>query len=148
MPKRFFFAHLLAGLCAPVAVAQTGQSMFVYQNSFWINRHQFLRGEIFRRGAKLPPGIDPASLNDSDQKAWASAIEVYTQVAKQDLLFDAEARRISNTLAMTGDVARLGDGLLDARTTAALNAAAPIIRTRPWPHGNATTTRGMLRRRR
>jgi hypothetical protein len=132
MPKRLFIALLLAGFCARVSVAQTGQSMFVYQNNFWLNLHQFLRGEIFRRGAKLPLGIDPASLNERDQKAWASAIDVYTEVAKQDLLFDAEARRISNTLAMTGDINRLGDEVLDMRTTAALNAAGPIFRVRLW----------------
>ena len=133
MPKRFLIALLLAGLCAPVAVAQTGQSMFVYQNNFWLNLHQFLRGEVFRRGANRPLGIDPASLNERDQKAWASAIEVYTSVAKQDQLFDAEARRINNTLALTRDATRMSDGLFNAPTTAALNAAAPIFRVRLWP---------------
>jgi hypothetical protein len=127
--KRTLIALVLVWLCAPRAVSQTSQRMFVYQNNFWLNLHEFLRGEIYRRGAKLTPGIDLASLTDADQKAWASAIEVYTGVAKQDQLFDEEAKRISNTLAMT-DVTRLGDGLFNARTTAALNAAAPIYRTR------------------
>ena len=132
MPKRFIIVLLLAGVCAPVTVAQTGQSMFTYQNNFWLNLHHFLRGEIYRRGAKLPLGIDPASLSDADQKAWSSAIEVYTDVAKQRL-FDQAAIHISNTLAMTGNATRLRDGLLDERTTTALNAAAPIFRTRLWP---------------
>lgn len=132
MLKRSLMALLLVGLCAPPAAAQTPQSMFVYRNNFWLNLHQFLRGEIYRIGAKLPLGIDPASLDEADRKAWASAIEVYTVVAKQDSLFDAEARRISNTLTMTGDAPRLADGLLDAGTTAALNAAAPIFRGRLW----------------
>lgn len=124
-------ALVLVGLCAPVATTQTTRSMFVYQNNFWLNLHQFLRGEIYRRSATLTLGIDPASLNDADRKAWASAIEGYVEVAKQDL-FDQAAMRISNTLAMTGDQPRLRDGLLDARTTAALNAAAPIFRARLW----------------
>jgi len=132
MPKRFLIYLLLAGFCAPLAAAQTGQRMFVYQNNFWVNLHHFLRGEIYRRSAKLPLGIDPASLNDADQNAWSSAIEVYTEVAKQGL-FDQAAIHISNTLAMTGDATRLRDDLLDARTTAALNAAAPIFRARLWP---------------
>jgi len=131
MLRRFLIGVMLLGLCAPTASSQS-QSMFVYQNNFWLNLHHFLRGEIFRRGAKLPLGIDPASLNESDQKAWAFAIEVYTGIAKQDLLFDADSRRISNTLAMTGDATRLSDGLFDARTTAALNAAAPIFRAKLW----------------
>jgi hypothetical protein len=132
MLQRIVVALLLAGVCAPHAAAQTPQGMFAYQNNFWLNLHQFLRGEIFRRDSKRTLGIDPAALSDDERKAWASAIEVYTDVAKQDLIFSAEARRISNTLTMTGDVTRLRDGLLDARTTAALNAAAPIFRARLW----------------
>jgi len=54
-------------------------------------------------------------------------------ISKQDLIFDEEAQRIDNTLAIAGDVARLRDGLLDTITTAALNAAAPIYRERLWP---------------
>jgi hypothetical protein len=68
----------------------------------------------------------------ADRKAWASAIEIYTEVAKQDQIADEGARRINNTLAMTGDATSLRDGLLDARITAALNAAAPIFRARLW----------------
>ena len=107
--------------------------MFVFQNNFWVNLHQFLRGEIYRRRVNAPLGLDPASLSEADRAAWASALDVYTGVSKQDLIFDAEARRIDNTLAMAGDVARLRDGLLDTSTTAALNAAAPIYRVRLWP---------------
>jgi len=132
MLKRLCIVLLLVALCTRVAGAQTAREMFVYQNNFWVNLNEFLRGEIFRRGAKLPLGVDPASLDEGERKAWASAIEVYTEVAKLDRLFDAEARRISNALAMTGDAVRLPDGLLDARTTSALNAAAPIYRARLW----------------
>jgi len=132
MLKRLSIVLLLLALCTRIAWAQTAREMFVYQNNFWVNLNEFLRGEIFRRGAKLPLGVDPASLDEGERKAWASAIEVYTEVAKLDRLFDAEARRISNALAMTGDAVRLPDGLLDARTTSALNAAAPIYRARLW----------------
>jgi hypothetical protein len=51
--------------------------MFIFQNNFWVNLHQFLRGEIYRRGANLPLGIDPMSLSEMDRTAWESAIEVY-----------------------------------------------------------------------
>ena len=107
--------------------------MFVFQNNFWVNLHQFLRGEIYRRRVNAPLGLDPASLSEADRAAWASALDVYTGVSKQDLIFDAEARRIDNTLAMAGDVARLRGGRLDTSTTGALNAAAPIYRVRLWP---------------
>jgi hypothetical protein len=130
--KPLLIALVLFALSAPAAAPQTSQRMFVYQNNFWLNLHQFLRGEIYRRSAKLPLGLDPASLSDADQQPWASAITVYTEIAKQDQLFDVEARRINNTLGGTGDVTRLDDGLLDARTTAALNAAAPIYRAMLW----------------
>jgi hypothetical protein len=107
--------------------------MFVFQNNFWVNLHQFLRGEIYRRRVNAPLGVDPSALSAPDRAAWASAIDVYTKVSKQDLIFDPEARRIDNALASVGDVARLKDGLLDANVTAALNAAAPIYRVRLWP---------------
>ena len=132
MRKALFTVLLLLGFCASVGVAQTTRSMFVYQNNFWLNLHEFLRGEIYRRGAKLPPGIDPASLNDADRKAWASAIETYTDVAKHDQVSDEEAQKISNALSTTGTATRLRAGLLDARTTAALNGAAPIYLARLW----------------
>jgi hypothetical protein len=133
MLKRVAIALVLIGGCAPASRAQTRQVAFVFQNKFWLNLHQFLRGEIYRQRAKLPLGIDPASLSETDRAAWASAIEVYVDVAKGDLIFDESARRIANALAMTGDEVRLPDGLLDARTEAALNAAAPIYRARLWP---------------
>jgi len=76
--------------------------MFVFQNNFWVNLHQFLRGEIYRRRVNAPLGLDPASLSEADRAAWASALDVYTGVSKQDLVFDAEAQRIDNTLAMAG----------------------------------------------
>jgi len=131
--KPVAIALVLIGVSATASTAQTRQSLFVFQNNFWVNLHQFLRGEIYRRGASLPLGMDPAALSETDRTAWASAIEVYIDIAKGDLIFDENARRIANTLAMTGEAARLPEGLLDARTTAALNAAAPIYRARLWP---------------
>jgi hypothetical protein len=43
------------------ARAQPSQSMFVFQNRFWLNLHQFLRGEAYRRSVKAAPGPDPAN---------------------------------------------------------------------------------------
>jgi hypothetical protein len=132
MLKRLLMTVMLLGLCAATTQVQTALSMFVYQNNFWPNLNEFLRGEVYRRGAKLPLRIDPALLNEPDLASWQAAIEVYTDVAKWDRVFDEDARRISNALAMVGDATRLQDGLLDARVTAALNAAAPIYRARLW----------------
>jgi hypothetical protein len=106
--------------------------MFVYHNNFWLNLHEFLRGEVYRRSAKPPPAINPSSLNGSERTAWESAIEVYTEVAKHDRVLDEESRRITNALSTTGNAKRLREGLLDARVTNALNRAAPIYRARLW----------------
>ena len=131
--RRFATALVLLGICAPALLAQSSRGMFVFQNNFWVNLHQFLRGEIYRHRVNLPPGIDPASLTPADRKAWESVMEVYTEVAKWDLVSDRDEIQISNTLAMTGEATRLKDGLLDARVTAALNAAALMYRARLWP---------------
>ena len=147
MLRRCFIAVLLVGLFVPAATAQTGQSMFVYQNNFWLNLHQFLRGEIYRRGAKLPLGIDPASLSDADQKAWSSAIEVYTDVAKQRL-FDQAAIHISNTLAMTATQRACATG---CSTSARRQRSTPLPRSFALDCGqsvNVTTTHGTRRRER
>ena len=134
MRHRISLSVTLAALCAVLAAQQPpARRMFVFQNNFWVNLHQFLRGEIYRRSVNAPLGVDPASLTEADRAAWASALDVYTGISKQHLIFDAEAQRIDNTLAMAGDVARLPDGLLDPTTTTALNAAAPIYRLRLWP---------------
>jgi len=133
MATRVAIAILLIVVSMPPGTAQTQQTVFVFQNNFWVNLHQFLRGEVFRQGTNRPLGIDPASLSDAERAAWMSTMEVYTDVAKGDLIFDENARRIANTLATAGDVARLSDGVLDARTIGALNAAAPIYRARLWP---------------
>ena len=107
--------------------------MFVFQNSFWLNLHQFLRGEVYRRGANRPLGLDPSSLGDSERAAWAAAVDAYADVAKRDFLFDPLIVRIHNTLGAIGDVAQLPDGALDPAVVTALNRAAPIYRTRMWP---------------
>jgi hypothetical protein len=132
MLRRLVVTLALIAFCAPAALPQARPNMFVYQNKFWPNLHQFLRGEIYRRGANVPLGIDPSTLNETERKAWASAIEVYTEIFKWDQIFDEDAQKIANTLATVGDVNVLRDGLLDKSTTTALNAAAPIYRSHLW----------------
>ena len=68
---------------------QASQSMFVYQNSFWPNLHQFLRGEIYRRGANLKPGIDPYRYNQlprpvlsAFERHWLPYLEGKTPLAQ------------------------------------------------------------------
>src|SRR4029450_734012 len=111
MFKRVAIAVVSLAVLMPVEAAQKPQSMFVFQNKFWINLHQFLRGEVFRQRTDRRLGVDPASLSNDDRIAWASSLEVYVEVAKGDLVFDQNARRIANALATAGDVDRLPEGL-------------------------------------
>jgi len=125
----------LAFACSLVH-AQPRQSMFVFHNNFWLNLHQFVRGEAYRRGVKAVPGVDPASLDEADRAVWSAAVDAYADFAKRDVLFDDTLRRIANTLAMVGEAARLPDSAADvigASTAATLNAAAPIYRVHVWP---------------
>jgi hypothetical protein len=125
---------LIVGPWAIPSTAQPpGKSMFVFQNGFWLNLHQFLRGEMYRRGAKETPGLDPASLDVPDRATWQSALDAYTDLAKRNVIFDPMLVRIANALAQVDDVAHLPESLIDPGTTAALNAAAPIYRARLWP---------------
>jgi hypothetical protein len=132
--KRILVA--LAFACSLSVHAQPRQSMFVFQNNFWLNLHQFVRGEAYRHSVKAAPGIDPASLDEADRAVWTAAVDAYTDLAKRNVVFDDTLRRIANALAMVGDVAHLPDSLdaiIGASTTAALNANAPIYRARLWP---------------
>jgi hypothetical protein len=122
----------LAFLCSFGMPAQPRQSMFVFQNNFWLNLHQFVRGEVYRRGVKAAPGIDPAALNEADRAVWTAALDAYTDFATRDLVSDETLREIANKLATAGDLERLPDGYAGASATATLNAVAPIYRARLW----------------
>ena len=117
---------------AGIADGQTRSSMFVFQNNFWLNLHQFMRGEVYRRGAKLPPGLDPASLGEADRARWTAAVDAYVDVATHNLL-DPWSEQTQNTLGGLNDVAVLPDGALEPAVATALNNAAPIYRALLWP---------------
>jgi len=131
--KRILMALALA--CSP-GLAQPSQSMFVFQTRFWLNLHQFLSGEAYRRSVKAAPGLDAAALNASDRAIWISAIDPYNDIFNPNLVFDEGHIRMANALAMTDDAARLPESLdaaLGPNIVAALKAAAPIYRARLWP---------------
>ncbi len=123
-------------LLCPVAGSVQQRERFVFQDNFWLNLHQFLRGELYRQRVKATPGLDPAALSEADRRVWNQALESYTDLAKRDLLFDDLMRKIANTLAMAGDPGQLPesfDNAIGTKTRATLNAAAPIYRARIWP---------------
>ena len=132
MRKILVVLGVLATLAA-TSRAQTRTSSFVFQNNFWLNLHQFVRGEAYRRSVKATPGLDPTSLSDGDRATWMAAVDAYADLAKRDVLFDGTLRDLQDTLAKVRDVTQLPEGLLDASTTRTLNAAAPIYRARVWP---------------
>jgi hypothetical protein len=117
---------------AAIVQAQT-RATFVFQNNFWLNLHQFVRGDAYRRSVKAAPGLDPASLNDADRATWIAAVDAYADFAKRDVLFDPELRALNNALVAMRDVTQLPDGVVRSATTKTLNAAAPIYRTHTWP---------------
>ncbi len=141
MKHRIVLALTLAALCVPMAAQPARASRFVFQNSFWLNLHQFLRGEIYRARVKLPPGLDATTLSDVDRGRWASALETYAGVAKHDLVFDDWSINTHTVLASLGDAAVVPDGAIDAAVVSALNAAAPIYRARLWPDRRAGNDR-------
>src|SRR5260370_16639439 len=94
--KRILVA--LAFACSLGMHAQPRQSMFVFQNNFWVNLHQFVRGEAYRRSVKAAPGIDPTSLDEADRAVWVAAVEAYTELPKRDVLFDDTLPRTPNPL--------------------------------------------------
>jgi hypothetical protein len=106
--------------------------MFVFQNGFWLNLHQFISGEAYRPSVKAAAGLDQANLNASDRATWTSAIDRYNDIFKRNMVLDEGLIRKPNALAMTEDAARLPESLdtaLGANIAAELKAAAPICCT-------------------
>ena len=136
MPQRFAGAVVLLLFCAFSAAPQERPERFVFQDNFWLNLHQFLRGEVYRRNVKAKSGLDLASLSEEEQRAWNQAVESYRDIAKRDVLFDDLMRRINNELATSGTEEQLPpklDSAIGASTRATLNSAAPIYRAHVWP---------------
>lgn len=129
------FSAWLALAGSPDVHAQPSRSMFVFQNRFWLNLHQFLSGEAYRRSVKAAPGLDPATLSASDRAVWISAIDPYNDIFKRNMVLDEGLIRTANALAMIGDASRLPESLdaaLRGNISPALKAAAPIYRVHLW----------------
>src|SRR3974390_3303282 len=123
--KLLLVALALAG--GPSVHAQPSQSMFVFQNRFWLNLHQFLSGEAYRLSVKAIPVLDPATLNANYRPTWISAIDPYNDVFSRNMVFDENLIRIANSLSAVEDTTHLPeslDAVLSADLLAALNAAA------------------------
>lgn len=136
MRQPIFYVLVALLLTTVNAPARQRPELFVFQDNFWLNLHQFLRGEVYRKSIRARPGLEPALLTESERQIWNQALESYTGLAKRDQLFDDLMRTIGNTLAVNGDSRQLPerlDPLIGADTRAALNAAAPIYRAKVWP---------------
>jgi hypothetical protein len=132
--KRVLIALALA--VSPRVHAQPSQSMFVFQNPFWLNLHQFLSGEAYRSSVRAVPGLDPATLNERERVAWSSAVNAYKDIFNRSMVLDEDLIRIANALALTEDSMQLPDSIdvtLGASVSAALKSAAPIYRAHMWP---------------
>jgi len=115
--------------------------MFVFENRFWLNLHQFLRDEAYRR-SKAAPDLNSTDLNASDRAAWISAIDRYDDLFKRDLVFDERSRRMSSALGMTKDSAcppSSLEGTLDAKSRKW--AAASLLTLKRKPRHDLAGTR-------
>jgi len=106
--------------------------VFVFQDSFWVNLHHFLRAEAWRRTRKIPLELPLAGLTPPERITWEAALEIYAAVATRSLIFDEEMVRIDNSLAMAADTASLSPGTMETKIVGVLNSAAPVFRAHRW----------------
>jgi hypothetical protein len=134
----------------PGAAAAQGAPLFVFQNSFWVNLHQFLYAEAGRRQAgratpMVPDGSGGSdrsggsgrSSADDERVAWQLALDTYAGLLKRDLVFDPGLVAINDALARFAGGDTLPDSIEPAIRTA-LNQAAPVYRARAWARHQRT----------
>ena len=94
-------------------------SLFVFQNNFWVNLHQFLHAEATRRAAGRLVQMD------------AALLDAYAPIAKRDTLRDLGLITLNDALSqVTGETL---PATIDPAIAAVLARAAPIYREKFWP---------------
>jgi len=124
---------VLAPGCASAKPHASDGPRFVFQDSFWVNLHHFLRAEARRDGRGAALVLPVESLAADEKSAWRAALAAYGELAQKNLLFDDELVGINVTLAGAGEPRELPRGLLTPELTGALNGAAPVYRAHVWP---------------
>jgi hypothetical protein len=106
--------------------------VFQFQNSFWVNLHQFLRGEARRAVTRGSPRMGTGLLADAERIAWSRALGAYGDLAARDPLTDPTLVAIINALARAGDSQPVPPRGIDPVHAEALTSAAPIYRRYLW----------------
>jgi hypothetical protein len=136
--RRSLLAASLTCLTASLSLAEPAErepaTLLIFQNSFWVNLHHFLRAEARRSSHQMATEVQISDLLQDEATQWQAALSLYQGHAKNSLLFDPTLRDICNHLSQTRDqVTQLGqDQRLGDDTRRALNAAAPIYRKYLW----------------
>ncbi len=133
LSAKLALALLLVPSCASTADSVVRPPRFVFQNSFWVDLHHFLRAEARRQARGEELRVSGGELHDEQRAAWARALEPYRDLARRSLLFDEELVRINAALAGVGDADVLPAGIVPGELARALETAAPIHRAHAWP---------------
>lgn len=110
---------------------QTNETVFIFQNNFWINLHHFLRGESRRQSLNMPLQQPLAALGVDERLAWQSALDAYVGIANLNSL-DQQLVRIDNVLTRLKGTTSVRSNRIDPKLRAALNAAEPVYRAHQW----------------
>jgi hypothetical protein len=132
MTRRAFCSAAAAAGRLALRAQPAADSVFTFQNSFWVNLHHFLRGESRRRSVNEPLELAPADLGREQHSQWQRGLDVYAELIKLNLIFDKRLVAIDNTLAKIAGEAELRPGVIEPEIAAVLNEAAPIYRARLW----------------
>lgn len=116
----------------PISTRPCTDSVFRFQDQFWVNLHLFLRAESRRRSGNAPLQLSVASLGSDEQATWKSALDAYDRMAKLSLITDDGLVHLTNTLAEEGDITVLATAGIEPQIVHALNEAAPIYRAQLW----------------
>ena len=116
----------------PASLAGPQTPVFVFQDSFWVNLHHFLRAESRREARGLPLEWPVTNLAEPDRAAWEHALAVYRDLADRSLLFDKALVSIDNLLGETSDTSTELPPGVDRTIATALTGAAPAFRRGRW----------------
>ncbi|HZR26113.1 MAG TPA: hypothetical protein VFA59_21125 [Vicinamibacterales bacterium] len=111
---------------------RTSDSLFRFQNNFWVNLHHVVRREARRRVDKQAPTIKLEQLSESERAAWSSALDAYATLSQKTIFLDPQTIAINNTLTTVPDDGSPDGRGLDPNITSALMRAAPIYRAHYW----------------
>jgi hypothetical protein len=119
---------------SPVAPAVAVDApVFVFQDSFWINLHHFVRAESRRQARHLPLELPLAELTSEERTAWETALTAYADLAERNLVFDESLVRLDNWLAaMRPDRLTSPTATTDRDIATTLVGAADAYRAHRW----------------